>query len=75
MLRRVFRLRVSEVALRMLEAQCRTVAMLAGPYPVRDRALSVPKVTSGTRWRLFLIAQWLRTAPARVCGVIGLDAT
>ncbi len=59
----------------MLKARCRTVAMLAGPHPVRDRALSLPKVTSGTRWRLFLIAQWLRTAPARVCGVIGRDAT
>jgi len=54
----------------MLQAKWRTTAMLAGPWPVRDRALSSPKVTSSTQSRLFSMARWLRTASAGAFRII-----
>jgi transposase len=57
------------------QAKWRTVAMLAGPKPVRDRALSSPKVTSSTQWRLFSMAQWLRTDSASAAGLMLRDET
>jgi hypothetical protein len=57
LLRRSLMLRLSPTALIMLKAKCRTVAMLAGPCPVRDRALSSLKVTSSTQCRLWRVGR------------------
>ena len=49
--------------------------MLAGPWPVRERAASSRNVTPGTQCKEFSMARWRWTALAKAAAVRGLEVT